>query len=137
MTGRTRMLAIVAPLAAAIAWAPELFAERVIRQSAEAHAAQAEASVVHRGGAAPARPGREQRRRSIAYLAHITDPQITDEVSPARVGFGLFGTRRAHDPFTMRVLDPASAASTSGSRARWPGRAARAPRSTLRWSRAT
>jgi hypothetical protein len=44
-----------------------------------------------------------KRLRSIGYLAHITDPQVTDEVSPARVGFGFFGTRRAHDPFTMHT----------------------------------
>jgi 3',5'-cyclic AMP phosphodiesterase CpdA len=78
------------------------------RTAAEARAAEerlVQTAAVRRGGGAPAHPGREARRRSIAYFAHITDPQITDEVSPARVGFGFFGTRRAHDPFTMRVLD--------------------------------
>lgn len=83
-------------------------ADRDRATRARANAAQtppALASVVYRGGNAPAHPGRQRRRRSIAYLAHITDPQVTDEVSPARVGLGFFGTRRAHDPFTMHTLD--------------------------------
>jgi hypothetical protein len=50
-------------------------------------------------------PGREARPCSLAYLVHITDPQNTDEVSPARVGFGFLGTRRTHDFFPMLVLD--------------------------------
>jgi hypothetical protein len=75
---------------------------------ADADAAQAltaQPAAVRHGGIAPARTGRAERRRSIAYFAHISDPQVTDEVSPARVGFGFFGTRRAHDPFTMQTLD--------------------------------
>jgi 3',5'-cyclic AMP phosphodiesterase CpdA len=77
-------------------------------EAAEANAPRhptAKPSVVRRGGGAPARPGRQQQRRSLVYFAHITDPQITDELSPARVGVGFVRTRRAHDPLTMQTLD--------------------------------
>jgi metallophosphoesterase (TIGR03767 family) len=36
---------------------------------------------------APARAGRERRRRSLLYLAQLTDFQLSDEESPARVEF--------------------------------------------------
>ena len=77
-------------------------------EAAEADAPRrpvARPSVVRRGGGAPARPGRQQRRRSVVYFAHIADPQVTDETSPARVGLGFVGTRRAHDPLTMQTFD--------------------------------
>jgi metallophosphoesterase (TIGR03767 family) len=43
--------------------------------------------VVRRGGAAKAARKRAQRRRSIAFFAQLTDPQLVDEMSPARVDF--------------------------------------------------
>src|SRR5947207_3314992 len=33
----------------------------------------------------PAKPGREQRRRSLTYFAQLSDFQLADEESPARV----------------------------------------------------
>jgi metallophosphoesterase (TIGR03767 family) len=46
-----------------------------------------ESFVVMRGGTAKAKRGRKHRRRSLAYFAQLTDPQISDEMSPARVDF--------------------------------------------------
>lgn len=42
---------------------------------------------VVREALARARPGREGRRRSLIYLGHLTDFQIADQQSPARVEF--------------------------------------------------
>jgi metallophosphoesterase (TIGR03767 family) len=46
-----------------------------------------ERRVVRRGGPARARTGRTERRRSLLLFAQLTDPQIVDEMSPARVDF--------------------------------------------------
>jgi 3',5'-cyclic AMP phosphodiesterase CpdA len=106
-----RMLAGVALLAALAVADTGCNGNQPDRRSGEAAEADApqrpvvEPSVVRRGGGAPARAGRQQRRRSLVYLAHITDPQVTDEISPARVGLGFVGTRRAHDPLTMQTFD--------------------------------
>jgi metallophosphoesterase (TIGR03767 family) len=43
--------------------------------------------VVRRGGSARAKEKRAARRRSLAFFAQLTDPQIADEMSPARVDF--------------------------------------------------
>jgi metallophosphoesterase (TIGR03767 family) len=43
--------------------------------------------VVRRGGSAKAKAKRAGRRRSLAFFAQLTDPQIADEMSPARVDF--------------------------------------------------
>jgi metallophosphoesterase (TIGR03767 family) len=43
--------------------------------------------LVRRGGKARAKRNRGDRRRSIAFFAQLTDPQIADEMSPARVDF--------------------------------------------------
>jgi metallophosphoesterase (TIGR03767 family) len=43
--------------------------------------------VVRRGGAAKARPKRTGKRRSLLSFVQLTDPQIVDEMSPARVDF--------------------------------------------------
>jgi metallophosphoesterase (TIGR03767 family) len=43
--------------------------------------------VVRRGGSARAKARRAARRRSVAFFAQLTDPQIADEMSPARVDF--------------------------------------------------
>ena len=46
-----------------------------------------ESYIVLRGGKAKAKRHRAQRRRSLAFFAQLTDPQIADEMSPARVDF--------------------------------------------------
>jgi metallophosphoesterase (TIGR03767 family) len=46
-----------------------------------------ESYIVERGGSAQAKRGRRARRRSLAFFAQLTDPQIADEMSPARVDF--------------------------------------------------
>jgi metallophosphoesterase (TIGR03767 family) len=51
------------------------------------HGAPGEAYVVRAGGAARAGADRTRRRRSLAFFAQLTDPQIADEMSPARVDF--------------------------------------------------
>ena len=43
--------------------------------------------LVRRGGSAKAGGKRAGRRRSLAFFAQVTDPQIVDEMSPARVDF--------------------------------------------------
>jgi metallophosphoesterase (TIGR03767 family) len=43
--------------------------------------------VVRRGGGAKAKRKRADRRRSLAFFAQLTDPQLVDEMSPARVDF--------------------------------------------------
>ena len=43
--------------------------------------------VVRRGAGAKARKARAHHRRSLALFAQLTDPQIADEMSPARVDF--------------------------------------------------
>src|SRR5688572_6716542 len=43
--------------------------------------------VVRRGGSATPARKRAQRRRSLAFFAQLTDPQLVDEMSPARVDF--------------------------------------------------
>jgi metallophosphoesterase (TIGR03767 family) len=52
----------------------------LVRQSGEAY-------VVRRGGSASARAQRKNKRRSLLMFAQVTDPQIVDEMSPARVDF--------------------------------------------------
>src|SRR5687767_2333980 len=46
-----------------------------------------EARVVRRGGSARAKGNRTRQRRSLLMFAQLTDPQIVDEMSPARVDF--------------------------------------------------
>jgi len=46
-----------------------------------------ESYVVRSGGAAHAGSRRAKHRRSLAFFAQLTDPQIADEMSPARVDF--------------------------------------------------
>jgi hypothetical protein len=51
------------------------------------HRASGERYVVRRGAGAPAHAARARSRRSLAFFAQLTDPQIADEMSPARVDF--------------------------------------------------
>ncbi len=50
-------------------------------------AGRGERFVVRRTRLAGARRGRQRRRQSIGFFAQITDPQLADEMSPARVEF--------------------------------------------------
>ena len=50
-------------------------------------AVRGERYLVRRGGSARARKGRAGDRRSLLMFAQLTDPQIADEMSPARVDF--------------------------------------------------
>ena len=50
-------------------------------------AVKGEKYVVREGGSANARKGRAGDRRSLLLFAQLTDPQIADEMSPARVDF--------------------------------------------------
>ena len=50
-------------------------------------AVRGERYLVRRGGSAKARKGRAGDRRSLLMFAQLTDPQIADEMSPARVDF--------------------------------------------------
>ena len=50
-------------------------------------AGRGEPYVVRRGGSAKAGDKRARKRRSLAFFAQLTDPQIADEMSPARVDF--------------------------------------------------
>jgi metallophosphoesterase (TIGR03767 family) len=51
------------------------------------HRAPGEPYVVRRGAGAPVHAARTRSRRSLAFFAQLTDPQIADEMSPARVDF--------------------------------------------------
>lgn len=53
----------------------------------------------------PVRPQRVERRRSLAYFAQLTDPQIADEMSPASLDF--LAPRRAHQAFGLQTFDQA------------------------------
>jgi metallophosphoesterase (TIGR03767 family) len=46
-----------------------------------------ESYVVRRGGSAKAAAKRARQRRSLGFFAQLTDPQLVDEMSPARVDF--------------------------------------------------
>src|SRR3954470_17431985 len=49
--------------------------------------AKGEKRVVRKGGSAKAAKKRAGKRRSLLMFAQLTDPQIADEMSPARVDF--------------------------------------------------
>ncbi len=62
-------------------------------------AVRGERYLVRRGGSAKARKGRAGDRRSLLMFAQLTDPQIADEMSPARVDSRRSGGRR--DPLVV------------------------------------
>src|SRR4029079_11056866 len=49
--------------------------------------AKGESYVVRKGGSAKATSKRSKKRRSLVSFVQLTDPQIADEMSPARVDF--------------------------------------------------
>jgi 3',5'-cyclic AMP phosphodiesterase CpdA len=63
-------------------------------------------------GPAAAHEGRAERRRSLVYFAHLTDAQLADEMSPARLeylhGISRFGgSWRPHEPLGPQTFDQA------------------------------
>ena len=66
---------------------------------------------VVRRGSAKARRGRAGRRRSVAFFAQLTDPQIADEMSPARIDFidpaggALKDALRPQETLDLQVFD--------------------------------
>ena len=66
---------------------------------------------VRRGAGAPAKPGRAARRLSLTRFAQLTDPQIADEMSPARVDFAdpaggeIRSAWRPQEALGLQVLD--------------------------------
>jgi hypothetical protein len=63
------------------------------------------------GGAAP-QPGRASRRRSLAFFAQLTDAQLADEMSPARLEFlrgagAVLGAWRPHEALGPQTFDQA------------------------------
>ena len=80
----------------ALAFAPASFADTTLRHRIAPAggsgyqplaSVKGEKYVVRRGGGAKARRARTHLRRSLALFAQLTDPQIADEMSPARVDF--------------------------------------------------
>jgi metallophosphoesterase (TIGR03767 family) len=67
--------------------------------------------VVRSGGGAKARAARSHHRRSLALFAQLTDPQIADEMSPARVDFAdpaggeLKSSWRPQETMGLQVFD--------------------------------
>ena len=93
---RSRRLAAIIVVALAAAVAPGAAADTTLRKKIvpgdgtgyrPLESVRGERYVVRRGGSARARKGRAERRRSLLLFAQLTDPQIVDEMSPARVDF--------------------------------------------------
>ena len=74
-------------------------------------AVRGERYLVRRGGSAKARRGRAEDRRSLLLFAQLTDPQIADEMSPARVDFAdpaggeIRSSWRPQEALGLQVLD--------------------------------
>ena len=74
-----------------------------------------EGYVVREEGVGAAQPGRERRRRSLLYFGQLSDFQLADEESPARVEFldpadnpaPFSSAWRPMEPFTPHVVDAA------------------------------
>src|SRR5687767_1263753 len=73
--------------------------------------AQGERYVLRRGGSAKAKAKRTGKRRSLLSFAQLTDPQIVDEMSPARVDFAdsaggdIGASWRPQEAFGTQVFD--------------------------------
>jgi metallophosphoesterase (TIGR03767 family) len=73
--------------------------------------AKGEKWVVRRGGGAKAKKHRAGKRRSLVMFAQLTDPQIVDEMSPARVDFAdpaggeLKSSWRPQEALSLQVFD--------------------------------
>ena len=73
--------------------------------------AKGENYVVRRGGSAKAKAKRTKKRRSLVNFVQLTDPQIADEMSPARVDFAdpaggeLKSSWRPQEALGLQVFD--------------------------------
>jgi metallophosphoesterase (TIGR03767 family) len=67
--------------------------------------------VVRKGGSAKAAQRRAKHRRSLAFFAQLTDPQLVDEMSPARVDFvdpaggALKSSHRPQEALSTQTFD--------------------------------
>ena len=67
--------------------------------------------VVRRGGGAKAKAERARKRRSLSFFAQLTDPQLVDEMSPARVDFvdaaggALKSSHRPQEALSAQTFD--------------------------------
>jgi metallophosphoesterase (TIGR03767 family) len=74
-------------------------------------AAKGEAYAVRKGGSAKAKGKRASKRRSLLSFVQLTDPQIADEMSPARVDFAdpaggeLKSSWRPQEALGLQVFD--------------------------------
>jgi metallophosphoesterase (TIGR03767 family) len=94
---RFPVILLLAAAAASLNVLPAPAAER--KRGAPGQAAQADsAHVVRHAPGAHASSGRHGRRRSLAYFAHLTDPHVADEASPARHE-RLYGRKRMFGGF--------------------------------------
>ncbi|MBA2342186.1 MAG: metallophosphoesterase [Thermoleophilaceae bacterium] len=70
-----------------------------------------EGPIVRPVGGLITKPGRKQRRRSLIFFSQLTDPQLTDEMSPARVefsdqtNFAFRSSARPHEAFGTQVFN--------------------------------
>jgi len=73
--------------------------------------AKGEKYVVRKGGSAKAKAKRTKKRRSLVSFVQLTDPQIADEMSPARVDFAdpaggeLKSSWRPQEALGLQVFD--------------------------------
>ncbi len=90
----SRLLLLAALLT--LAFVPVAFADTTLRHRIQPSggtgyqpltSVKGEPYVVRRGAGAKARKARTHHRRSLVLFAQLTDPQIADEMSPARVDF--------------------------------------------------
>jgi 3',5'-cyclic AMP phosphodiesterase CpdA len=102
---------LIALLLAGVAMEPPPRPAEAAAPAAAAHAPMASGHLVRPAPGVRPREGRRERRRSLAFFAHLTDPQIADEASPARHEqlygkapmFGGFW--RPHEAFIPHVVD--------------------------------
>jgi metallophosphoesterase (TIGR03767 family) len=106
--------ALTSLLAVAVLALDVLPAPAAERKPPAGHASRADSDhLVRHAPGAHASSGRHGRRRSLAYFAHLTDPHIADEASPARHE-RLYGQKpmfggfwRPQEAFGPQVLDQA------------------------------
>jgi 3',5'-cyclic AMP phosphodiesterase CpdA len=80
---------------------------------------------VRTAGSAAARAGRVEGRRSLAFFAQLTDAQLADEMSPARLDFmrptsPQLGLWRPHEPLGPQTFDQAVRNVNANARSRVP-----------------
>jgi metallophosphoesterase (TIGR03767 family) len=113
-----RLLLVAALIA--LAYAPAAFADTTLNRRITPAAGtgyralesvKGEKYVVRRGGSAKAHTSRTHQRRSLVMFAQLTDPQIADEMSPARVDFAdpaggeIKSSWRPEEAMDLQVFD--------------------------------